>query len=232
MKTLFSRALLTTCVVTIGAGVSVAQFPTLTSRPKPVCGLPNYPYTASSIKPKPMLSTTSLNRIDLGDEFARPAVPGDPTLVPRGLSAATFQMPDAGLRIDNCSVSRASIVVAADGRYVISFRADQGPLPTTPTADSLDAAKSIDTTLETRSQKRNQFHLTIRAYVGYPLPAQGNVAGGGFTGATKSAVAEFKIEPFWVARGVPYSGLIQGISPELARYYRSIDRFELDFTYR
>ena len=147
--------------------------------------------------------------------------------VPRGLSAATYQMPDAALRIDHCSVSRAAVVIAADGRYAVSFRADQNPL----TASPFEGAKSIDTRLAGGAQLRNQFHLTVRAYVGYPL-APGDTASGPLAGATKAAVEEWTIDPFWVARGVPHSGLVRGQSDAIARYYRVIDRFELDFTYR
>ena len=197
------------------------------ARPKLACGLPDYPYVVASAKPRPSLSTTSLSRLDLGDDQTRPAAPGDPVAVPRGLSASTYQMPDAALRIDHCSVSRAAVVIAADGRYAVSFQADQNPL----TASPFDGVKAIDTRLATAMFLRNQFHLTVRAYVGYPLAPGGN-SSGPVAGATKAAVEEWTIDPFWVARGVPHSGLVKGQSDAAARYYRVIDRFELDFTYR
>lgn len=141
-------------------------------------------------------------------------------------SAASFQLFDQVLRVDHCSVSGVSVTFYPEGRFVIRFRADQNPLSSDPLTPTLRAATNVATSnLDPSQFKRNKFHLTVRGHAADP-------AGEARLGATKAAILELPIEPFWVERGKPFNGFVEGTSESVRRNYKLIDRVELDFTYR
>ena len=138
----------------------------------------------------------------------------------------TFVLLDEVLRVDHCSLSKVSVVLYPDGAYKITFRADQNPLATDPQADSLKSTgKSVDTGLNANQFRRNKFYVTVRGYAADPLGERG-------IGATKTAVLEIPLDPFWVSRGETYLGSVEGKSEAVQRNYKLVERVDLDFTYR
>ncbi len=141
-------------------------------------------------------------------------------------SAASFSLFDPVLKVDHCSVSGVSVTFSPEGRFVVRFRADQNPLPTDPLAPALASATNAATTrIEPNQFKRNKFLLTVRGYAADTLGERSS-------GATKAALVELPVEPFWVERGKPFSGFVEGTSESVQWHYKLIDRVELDFTYR
>lgn len=141
-------------------------------------------------------------------------------------SAASFQLFDQVLKVDHCSVSGVSVTFYPEGRFAIRFRADQNPLPSDPLTPTLRAATNAATTnLDPVQFKRNKFSITVRGYAADPL-------GEGKVGATKAVLVELPVEPFWVERGKPLNGFVEGTSESVRRNYKLIDRVDLDFTYR
>ena len=219
-----------------------AEYPTLKARPKPLDGIPGYPYQPSSTAPKGTATGTGQSRIGLGNPGEAPTViesPGIGTtttretttctvsatcrktvrtetrdrvtttgpasaVMPVPTEAATFALKERSLRVDHCSVSGVSVTLYPDGKYTVSFKAEMG------------AALAL---------KRNLFLLTVRGYANDPL---GETKGS----ATKAAVIQIPMEPFWVNRSEPYTGFIEGSSDAVKRNYKWIDRVDMDFTYR
>ncbi len=230
-----------------------AEYPTLKARPKPLDGIPAYPYQSSGSPPRTTVTGTGQPRLGVG-------TPGEvPTTVldaPAGIAtsttrdtttctmtatrhktvrtesrervtttgpapvteavpgeAATFTLREQVLRVDHCSVSGVSVVLYPDGKYAVRFRADQ---TLAPRADTVQSPNPF---------KRNLFVLTVRGYANDPL-GETRIA------ATKAAVLQIPIEPFWVNRNEPYAGFVEGSSDAVKRNYRWIDRVDMDFTYR
>ena len=148
-----------------------------------------------------------------------------PTL-PTPTSAATFNLLDQVIRVDHCTVSKVSVVLYPDGKYVIAFRADQNPPAADPLTPTLKArGTGIDTGLDSVQFRRNKFTLTVRGYAADPLGERG-------TRGTKAAVLDLPVEPFWVNRGEAYHGLVEGTSEAVRRSYKLVERVDVDFTYR
>ena len=229
-----------------------AEYPTLKVRPKPLQGVPAYPYQPSGTPPRASVTGTGQSRINVGDPGAPPPTvldsltgsttttketticrtvtshrktertltqervtttgPGQQAVAVPG-EAATFAMKDQTLRADHCSVSGISVTLYPDGQYAIRFRADQS------------VATRNDTVQSPNPFRRNLFVLTVRGYAADPL-GETRIA------ATKAAVLQIPVEPFWVNRGEPYQGFVEGSSDAVKRNYKWIDRVDVDFTYR
>ena len=228
-----------------------AEYPTLKARPRPLEGIPAYPYQPTAPQPRALVTGTRQSRIAVGNEAAPAAVPDSPggtttttrdtttcrtvttrrktertvqqdrvmttgparSTEPAPSEAATFTVRDQELRVDHCSVSGISVVLYPDGQYAVRFRADQNAATR---ADSVQLANPF---------RRNLFLLTVRGYAADPL-GETRIA------ATKAAVLQIPIEPFWVNRGEPYSGFVEGTSEAVKRNYRWVDRVDVDFSYR
>lgn len=146
--------------------------------------------------------------------------------LPTPTSAATFNLLDQVIRVDHCTVSRVSVTLYPDGKYVIAFRADQNPPASDPLTPTLKArGTGLDTGLDPAQFRRNKFTLTVRGYAADPLGERG-------TRGTKAAVLDLPVEPFWVNRGQAYHGLVEGSSEAVRRNYKLVERVDVDFTYR
>lgn len=197
------------------------ELPRGKARPRPLCSLPGYPYTSVSAAPVPgTLTAVSLVRV--------PAerLPGTPA----GDIGATqvYQFLDPRLQLDHCFLSRMAVSLAANGTYRISFRADQNPQPGGADVMSpLPPGEALTTTLQTTQLRRNLFFVTVRGYANSPP-----VGGRPGPNPTAPVVWEVPVEPFFVERGRPYSGLVEGRSEAARRAYPLVDRVEVEFTYR
>jgi hypothetical protein len=140
--------------------------------------------------------------------------------------AAVFTLLDEVIRVDHCTLSKVSVAIYPDGKYLVSFRADQNPLPADPLTPTLRTrGTAIDTGTEAGQFRRNRFYVTVRGYAADPL-------GERTVGATKAAVLELPLDPFWVNRGETYSGKAEGTSEAVKRNFKLIDRVDVDLTYR
>jgi hypothetical protein len=263
-------SVLAAAVVAVGVGVGDgrAEWPTMRARPKPLPGIPTYPYQTTSplTAPKPLATGTSLPRLTVGTDpdplrAPTPAELGTTTTVrettttravagrcrgervertervtttttgvagsgPVDTTVATFSLLDQVIRVDHCTLSKVSVALYPDGKFVVAFRADQNPQPADPLARTLTArGTGIDTGLDPVQFRRNKFFVTVRGYAADPLGERG-------IGATKTAVLELPVEPFWVNRGEPYTGLVEGTSEAVRRNYKLVERVDVDFTYR
>jgi hypothetical protein len=255
--------LVTVTLLGVGAPEGSAELPKLVARPRPQSGIPVYPYSPSTVSPKPTILIVSLDRIDVGTPNVAPASTGPATyttetktvrndtatrhhgketctkvetiiqtirenkVVGQAASAAVFQMSDQAMRIDHCSVSRLAVVFYEDGTYVLSFRADQNPQAIDPqTKAILAATAALDTKIDAGQFQRNQFVLRVHGYTAFPVKESPQA------GATKPAVVDLPIDPFWVKRGEPYFGNIEGTSDAVKRNYKLLNRVEAEFTYR
>jgi len=231
--------------VLVGVGAIVggarAELPRAWVKPRPVCGVPEYPYSANGL-PRPTVTVVSMDRIPLS-RFA-PATAGapttgttaPPTLVGSGVVLPSrepqlYQLSQARMQVDHCFLSRVAVAFHENGEYQISFRADQNPQ-----AGTADAASPLRAgergqgdlwTLQTGQLLRNQFVIRVRGYGNYPA-ASGvlNTAPG------KPVLVDLAVEPFWVQRGQPYTQPLSGRAEVVRRYFDYINRVEVEFTYR
>lgn len=190
------------------------------TRPRPVCGIPDYPYTAVRAVPDPR-TVTAISLLGVPAE----RLPGATAEAIE--DTQVFQFLDPVMRVDHCYLSRMAVALSADGTYRISFRADQNPQPGPDVMSPLVPGDPLPAGLQTAHLRRNLFVVTFRGYGNYSAdparPAQS---------ASKPVVLEFPIEPFFVERGRPFSGLVEGRSEAVRRAFPLVNRFEVDFTYR
>lgn len=259
-------SVLAAAVVVVGVGEGRAEWPTMRAKPKPLPGIPVYPYQTTSpmAAPKPLATGTSLPRLTVGtdpDPLRAPPVGLSTTTTTRetittrtaagrcrgervektervtttttgvagggpvDTTVATFSLLDQVIRVDHCTLSKVSVALYPDGKFVVAFRADQNPQPADPLAASLRSSVGVDTGLDQVQFRRNKFFVTVRGYAADPLGERG-------IGATKAAVLELPVEPFWVNRGEPYSATVEGMSEAVRRSYTVVERVDVDFTYR
>lgn len=204
---------LTACgIACLGAN---AELPRGKTKPRPVCAIPDYAYSSSSATAKPTTTAVTLVRIPAN------------RLAGAGNSPQTYQLAQARMVVDHCYLSRVALTLADDGGYTISFRADQNPVPSDDPASPLRKDETPRTTLQTSQLLRNQFVLVVRGYANDSSPAAvPNLA------TPRPALVEWKLDPFTVERGKPYSGHVTGSSDAVKRNFAFIDRFEVEFTYR
>jgi hypothetical protein len=143
-------------------------------------------------------------------------------------STQVYQFTQDRLRLDHCFLSRMGVVLEADGGYRVSFRADQNPIPV---ADAMSPVRRADVIgpggLQTSQLRRNLFRVTVR---GYANAAPGTSRPGPVP--TAPAVLDIPIEPFFVERGLPFEGLVEGRSEAVRRAFPLVERVEFTFTYR
>lgn len=198
---------------------AAAELPRHTARPATVPGIPCRPYTSGNA-PHPTVTVISLERV--------PAGPGGGG-VADAKRPQVYQLLQPRLQVDHCFLSRVAVTLYEDGRYQISFRADQNPDPGTPDdpRSPLRPGERVQTVLETNSLKRNLFVVKVRGYAAFPvLPEQPNLT------TPQPVVLDLPIDPFWVQRGEPCGKLIEGKLSTVARSFDLIDRVEVEFTYR
>ena len=216
----------------VGAGVWLAsaaeagELPTHRMRPRPVCGIPNYPYQVANPNPNPTVTSASLIRVTAGRAGVPDVIPDSPA-IGAARSPIVFQLTDTRLQLDHCFLSRVAVTVYDDGRYLVNFRADQNPQLVRDIAAPLKLGERVDTVLQTTQLRRNQFVLHVRGYAMSPL--RQNLPG---LGLGKPALFDLPITPFTVQRGEPYYGKFEGRSDAIRRSFELIDRVEVDFTYR
>lgn len=253
-------------VIAVGFGEVRAEWPTMRARPKPLPGIPAYPYQTTSplTAPKPLATGTSLPRLTVGtdpDPLRAPSPDAGTTTTmrettttravagrcrgervertervtttstgvagsgPVDTTVATFSLLDQVIRVDHCTLSKVSVALYPDGKFVVAFRADQNPQPADPLARTLRSSVGVETGLDPVQFRRNKFFVTVRGYAADPLGERG-------IGATKAAVLELPVEPFWVNRGEPYPATVEGTSEAVRRNYKLVERVDVDFTYR
>lgn len=137
-----------------------------------------------------------------------------------------FQLDEARIKNGHCFLSQLALTMEKTGWWTLSFRADQNPwftqdprgLPPTPPTGP-------ETAPDTNHLKRNQFYIRIRCFVDFPIKEGVPITG-------KSTVVVLQPPPFWVQRGVPEMGFIEGRHPGLHRFFDVIDRIEVDFYFK
>ena len=209
-----------------------AELPTLRTRPRPLPGIPCYPYRPTADEPRPTTTSASLIRVPvLASEVVDPTR-FDELPLPTGLGntprpPVVFQLSDSRLQIEHCFVSRVAVTLYDDGRYLVSFRADQNPRVGLDAASPLRVNERLETVLQTTQLRRNLFVLRVRGYGLSPLRDErlGSAIG-------KPALIELPLDPFMVQRAEPYSGRMEGRSDAVRRSFELIDRVEVEFTYR
>jgi len=201
-------------VASLASLVANAELPRGKTRPRPVCGIPDYAYSSASATAKPTTTAATLPRV--------PAA----RLSGTGVSPQVYQLAQARMQVDHCYLSRVAVTLADDGGYTIGFRADQNPVASDDPGSPL-RANDTPPTLQTAQLLRNRFVVTLRGYANdASTPLVPNLA------APRAAVVEWKLDPFTVERGKPYSGHLSGFSNEVKRNFAFIDRFEVEFSYR
>jgi hypothetical protein len=220
--------------VGIGSEPGASRFRT---RPKVVCGLPpgiDYIHGGPN-GPALAVSMTAL-LLPVRDAAAD-------GVLPSGQRAYAYQMGQAELRVDHCAISRVALVIRTDGFWTLSLRADQNrpedrdpPLiavgrPVVTDATSLAPSRVIlpgatATTRFTEHIKRNQFIVRVR---GYAFAATGSSLD---APPARPVLFQLAPDPFWVQRREPRFEKFQDFDVEIAEYVRSVDRVEIELTYR
>ena len=206
----------------VAAGPAATAWPRHRVKPCPLPGIPAMPYRTVDAAPKPTLTAVSLVRV--------PATPA-PSAVPLMTTDAAlqvFQLRETRLQIDHCFLSRVAVTLHPDGRYQVSFRADQNPMPGDRDVRSpLRPGEVVNVPLQTTQFRRNLFIVKVRGYGVFPtLGDRPSLAPG------QPVLVELPVEPFWVQRGEPYAGLAEGHSDAVRQFLPLLDRVEVEFTYR
>jgi hypothetical protein len=213
-------------------GTARAEWPRHLARPPLLPGVPYYDYRPVTT-PRPTVTAMSLVKVTVanGTTGVPPAVGATAfaadAVRPGPRAQQLYQLLEPRLQADHCFLSRVAVAFHDDGSFQISFRADQNPQPGTDLRSPLRPGERLDTTLQTSQLKRNLFVVKVRGYASYPVAPTRLVAG-----VTPPALVEFPIEPFWVHKGEPFSGFVTGRSEDVRRYFSTIDRIEVEFTYR
>jgi hypothetical protein len=210
------------------AAPAAAEWPRHRAKPCPLPGVPYLPYRAGDAAVRPTITVVSLSRIPAlpANATAVPAVvPDSPALVGAPL---IYQFLEPRLQIDHCFLSRIAVTLHPDGRYQISLRADQNPLPGDADVRSpLRPGEVLNIPLQTTQLRRNLFIVKVRGYAHFQ-----EFAGRSSLVPSQPALFELPVEPFWVQRGEPYSGLFEGRHEAIRQFLPLIDRVEVEFTYR
>jgi hypothetical protein len=208
----------------------------LRSRPKVLCGIPDRDY----IQGGPNGPATALSQIAQLIPVRDATVDG---VLPSGRRAYHYQLNQGELRVDHCSISRVALAIVDDGRWTLSFRADQNrrypddqPLiavgrPTTsddvsraPNRQILPGATA--TVRFSEHIRRNLFTIRVRGYGAYAAEADPDLSPG------RPVLFELSTPPFWVQKQVPLFPRFEGIDPQVAEFARSVDRVEIELSYR
>ena len=116
-----------------------------------------------------------------------------------------------------------AVQVYEDGRWVVSLQADQNAVAVDGAGVPADFSTAEKPQDYTDHLKRNQFVVKVRCFSNYDskLPGTG-----------RPVVAALCPRPFWVQKAQPLHVCERGVSPEVAEFFDSIYRVELEFSYR
>jgi len=237
----------------LGSSGSRAEYPTLRARPKPLTGIPAYPYEPAAPQPRATVTGAGQSRITLGTESVpttgTTATPGGvtttttrETVTASGVSTrfkttrtdvndrvttTTTGLPPQVLPDSVATFALKDQVLRVDHCSVSGVSValyPDGKYVVRFRADQSGITSQNTTQLATPF-RRNLFILTVRGIGADPV-------GETLTATTKTGLLQLPIEPFWVNRNEPYMGFVEGSSDAVKRNYRWIDRVEVDFTYR
>ncbi len=213
-------------VACLCVGIAGPEWPTRLTCPRPSCSIPSYDYR---ISPQAASFVTATGFSSL------PVTPTGLATTDKRVSAKYFNITQTELKIDHCSISKISVVVFDDGKFVLSFRADQNAqfaaLPQQGAGGRIVGLKgdvpisgAKELTLQTGQFKRNEFTVRARFLGATSTDAVRKVGG--------AVLAEIRPPEFMVQRseGLDYYRIEQ--SPLLKDFHHLLDRVEIDFSYR
>ena len=130
------------------------------------------------------------------------------------------------LAVLHCEISDVALLVEANGAWHMSFRADQNPR-----SRRNDQVRNLELHI-----KRNAFHVNVRllhsSRPGGEAISATQLTGNPIDQAGKLAVAQLKLDDFWVEREAPEFILREGFEPGIARHFEYIDQAEVEFFVR
>jgi hypothetical protein len=217
------------------------------------CGIPpEYDYQV--VRTSPPARATSATVVLLQGDPTKPAAAvtaaaapaaGAPTPIsPAGVSPAPsaaaaakpppkitfYQLTQAEVPKDHCSISRVAVILEQDGQWRVSLQANQNPVqpdgaPKPPPATTATTANQPQK--QTSHIKRNEFYVVVRGYGANQLKeaSDGKALG-------KPLLFRFAMDPFWVQNGVPRDMVWDGNSGDVKKFYDLVDRIEVEFSYR
>jgi hypothetical protein len=156
---------------------------------------------------------------------------------------AYFQLKQASLVVDHCSISRVALAIQGDGSWALSLRADQNPqfgvdIPLVAAGTPRPPRKAVvpqprpilpgasPTTKHTVHIKRNLFTVTVRAYGAFSDEANLDASPG------RPVLFELTPPPFWVQNGIPVFQEFRDKEELIRKYYDFVDRVEVELSYR
>jgi hypothetical protein len=212
---------------------AIDLWPRNLTKPRCETGIPNYAYRGSSTLSNPASALSEagvlMEMLDRPPVAPARAADGSTVLLPAGpeLKIRYFQLVQPWIVIDHCALSRVAVTLENDGGYGIAFRADQNPRPGSGLGVELPKLEPGERVRYTEYLKRNEFVVRIRGYGAYPLRDERPALAPG-----KPVLLEFDITPFMVQRGEPYQYFSRGSDERVARYFRYVERIEVEFQYR
>jgi hypothetical protein len=226
-------AFVTAAAALAGGRPKVSRYRT---SPKVFCDLPEHDYVHGG-PTGPVLAVSQI-----GVLVRVEGVPLSETLR-SGRQMAYYQLKTNELRVEHCSISRVSLAIRDDGYWTLSFRADQNlhafddtplvavgiPRPTPNT--SVPQPRPIlpgasPSTKFTEHIKRNLFIVKARGYTAFLTDETADGSPG------RPVLFEILPVPFWVQRGVPAFPRYEGSKAEIAEFFKTIDRVEVELSYR
>ncbi len=208
------------CSVFLAAGALVCaagpDFIPRHTRPRCLKGIPQADYVQGPSSRELALSTDGV----LLERVAPPSADG----AAAPLKMRYFQLDQAAVKVEHCSLSQVAFAFEPDGRWRLNCRADQNPVAP-PSGLAPTNFSGPKTTLGTEHLRRNEFHVRVRCYGAFPVKESAGLTG-------KPVFVELTMPPFWVQRGEPQMKLWQNQHPDLARFFDLIDRVQIDFFFR
>ena len=137
----------------------------------------------------------------------------------------SYAMDRATLITLHCSISQVAFTIDEDGNWIFNCQADQNPwfsrepsrLPPPEIRDELK--------VETNHLLRNEFSIRVRCLGNAPVGENLKITG-------RPVLAEIRLDPFWVQRGVPFPVRKEGQHNGLKTYHPAIDRVEIELSIR
>lgn len=240
---------MTRWILVVGAIAAVglngrAEYPTLKARPKPLVGIPNYPYEPANPPPRATVTGTGQSRLTLGGDTdpVPPSLVGGPVTTTRETQTCRTvtigrrtERTETRERVTTTGVAGAAAPVPSE---IATFTLrDQALISDDCRVSGVSVSMAPDGryTVRYRAEvladrgavgtRRRLVILTVRGLATDPL-------GEARTAATKAAVVQLALEPAWVNKGEPYSGFVEGTSEAVRRNYKWIDRVDVDLTSR
>lgn len=224
-----------TSIMLVGAGggsgprYKVRRYHT---HPKTDCNLPQGDYSRGTQHPP--VTAISYTAVLIRD----PNGPVNQTLR-SGETLVYFQLKQAVLAADHCSISRVALAIGSDGSWTLSLRADQNAVaaPVGPPLVAVAANTvvppgimrgSSPTTKYTAYIKRNTFTVRVRGFAAFQAEDDPNSSPG------HPVLFEVQPKPFVVQRGVPSFQQFQSEANDAAilQFFKTIDRVEVELSYQ